>query len=53
MHDGGLQAVDPLTVSHRLTAEGATDLPPLIAPESLFAAANRRPIRSIVKPTPW
>ena len=23
----GLQAVDPLTVSHRLTAEGATDLP--------------------------
>ena len=32
----GLQAVDPLTVSHRLTAEGATDLPWLIAPESLF-----------------
>ncbi|HEB0100035.1 TPA: GNAT family N-acetyltransferase [Serratia marcescens] len=31
-----LQAVDPLTVSHRLTAEGATDLPWLIAPESLF-----------------
>ncbi|AEF44578.1 GCN5-related N-acetyltransferase [Serratia sp. AS12] len=31
-----LQEIDPLTVSHRLTAEGATDQPWLIAPESLY-----------------
>lgn len=31
-----LQEVDPLFVSHRLIADGATDLPWLIAPESLF-----------------
>lgn len=31
-----LQEIDPLFVSHRLIAEGATDLPWLIAPESLF-----------------
>ncbi|VEA64010.1 putative acetyltransferase [Serratia plymuthica] len=31
-----LQEIDPLAVSHRLTAEGATDQPWLIAPESLY-----------------
>jgi ribosomal protein S18 acetylase RimI-like enzyme len=31
-----LQEIDPLFVSHRLTAEGATSLPWLIAAESLF-----------------
>jgi ribosomal protein S18 acetylase RimI-like enzyme len=31
-----LQEIDPLFVSHRLVAEGATSLPWLIAPESLF-----------------
>ncbi|CAI1788125.1 MULTISPECIES: GNAT family N-acetyltransferase [Serratia] len=31
-----LQEIDPLFVSHRLIADGATDLPWLIAPESLF-----------------
>lgn len=31
-----LQEIDPLLLSHRLTAEGATDQPWLVAPETLF-----------------
>ncbi|CAI0790300.1 GNAT family N-acetyltransferase [Serratia entomophila] len=36
-----LQEIDPLTVSHRMTAEGATDLPWLVAPETLYKLPGR------------